>query len=139
MKNAAFCEGFTPYYYTVMYLYTAAVSDWLYFLWHGIKLNMQILHFMPWPPTCTCRNCKKLHQSYKLQELKNEHSIANCLSTLKKCDLNKRNYSHVYRARSSGLPIAKMQAKIQVWQAKINLNCQTEIKMACSFIYYSSP
>ena len=26
--------------------------------------------------------------------------------------------------------MAKMQAKIQVWQAKINLNCQTENKMA---------
>ena len=34
------------------------------------------------------------------------------------------------KARNSGLPTAKMQAKIQVWQAKINLNCQTENKMA---------
>ena len=32
--------------------------------------------------------------------------------------------------------MAKMQAKIQVWQAKINLNCQTENKMA-SEIYWT--
>ena len=35
-----------------------------------------------------------------------------------------------FRDRNSGLSMAKMQAKIQVWQAKINLNCQTENKMA---------
>ena len=32
--------------------------------------------------------------------------------------------------------MAKMQAKIQVWQAKIKMNCQTENKMA-SEIYWS--
>ena len=67
------------------------------------------------------------------------------------------NYSCVWtvnqtRARNSGLPMAKMQVKIQVWQAKINFNCQIkwQVKfnglvlchflflLPCSFIYYSS-
>ena len=48
------------------------------------------------------------------------------------------------RARNSGLPMAKMQAKILVWQAKINLNCQTQNKMAgeiywTTVVSFSSP
>ena len=42
----------------------------------------------------------------------------------------------ISRAQNSGLPMAKMQAKIQVWQAKINVNCQIENKMAVE-IYWS--
>ena len=34
------------------------------------------------------------------------------------------------RARNSGLPMAKWQAKFQVWQAKIMMNCQMDNKMA---------
>ena len=48
------------------------------------------------------------------------------------------------RARYIGLPMAKMQAKIQFWQVKINLNCQAENKMAgeiysTGVVSFSSP
>ena len=67
------------------------------------------------------------------------------LSKMHLCGTNRihRNRIHI-RARNSGLPMAKMQAKIQVWQAEINLNCQTENKMACEIYWtgvvsFSSP
>jgi hypothetical protein len=62
------------------------------------------------------------------------------------CDDFRRHipyFNWKYRARNSGLPMAKWQAKFEVWQAKTTMNCQMDNKMTgeiywTGFVTFSS-